>query len=129
MPKSLTDKSTNAALVILGAIALGEKITGQDLPEGTKMTIMEVTVAVGLWFTGKPSQATLDIARQLRQAPVVEIVDPTPVQQVPAEVSRRDSTIFSPPTMQDNRTSTPTVTSDYIEFSQSGEDTCTFERQ
>lgn len=60
-----TDNSTNATLAIMAAIEVLEKLTQHPLPPDTKVTVIEICVAVGLWFTGKPSAETLSIAKLL----------------------------------------------------------------
>jgi hypothetical protein len=65
MAKINTNNSTNAALVAMGAIELFEKLTQHPIPQETKVTLLEVFLGVGLWFTGKPSSATHRILKHL----------------------------------------------------------------
>jgi hypothetical protein len=65
MAKINTNNSTNAALVAMGAIELFEKLTQHPIPQETKVTLLEIFLGVGLWFTGKPSSATHRILNHL----------------------------------------------------------------
>lgn len=65
MARFNTDNSTNAALAVMAAIEVFEKLSGHPIPIDAKATLLEIFVGVGLWFTGKPSPTTGKILQHL----------------------------------------------------------------
>lgn len=65
MARFNTDNSTNAALAVMAAIEIFEKLSGHPIPIDAKATLLEIFVGVGLWFTGKPSPTTGKILQHL----------------------------------------------------------------